>query len=248
MVCNSGVRVAPQIDGQVHTFEEQGLYDGLFLMKDLESGTYWDHMTGEAVYGPLVGERLGISTLRQTTVQQILAEDPGTLVALSDRSLGSDEDLKYDGLLARLRGRLSGLFQSTVADEDTRRGQMDIGMGLWVDQAAKYYPMDAVQAAGRFVLDDFQGRRVLVLLEPVSLSLTAAYVDADSARWDGDVLRLSDGTYVENGVFHGSDGQRIRVERPLQVYTRWYGFSQTFEDVEIYEPAAAGAGAEGRPQ
>ena len=242
MVCNSGVRVAPRIGSEVHTFEEQGLYDGLFLMKDLESGTWWDHMTGEAVYGPLVGERLEISTLRQTTVEQILAEDPETLVALSDRSLRSDDELKYDGLLARIRGRLSGLFQSTVADEDTRRGQMDIGLGLWVGQAARYYPMDAIQAADRFVLDDFNGRRVLILLEPVSLSLTAAYVDAESARWDGKILRLSNGMYVENGVFHTDAGERVRVERPLQVYTRWYGFSQTFEGVEIYG-APAGGGA-----
>ena len=50
--------MTPSIDGTVHAFAEHGLYDGLFLMRDEESGTYWDHMTGDAVYGPLTGRRL----------------------------------------------------------------------------------------------------------------------------------------------------------------------------------------------
>ena len=44
--------MAPSIDGVTHTFAEHGLYDGLFLMRDEETGTFWDHLTGEAVYGP----------------------------------------------------------------------------------------------------------------------------------------------------------------------------------------------------
>ena len=75
----------PRADGEVHWFAEHGLYDGLFLMRDEESGTYWNHMTGEAVYGPKVGSALEVSYLRQTTVAQILGQDPDALVALSDR-------------------------------------------------------------------------------------------------------------------------------------------------------------------
>ncbi|MDT8340311.1 MAG: DUF3179 domain-containing (seleno)protein [Longimicrobiales bacterium] len=234
MVCNSGVRVTPTIDGSVHTFEEQGLYDGLFLMLDLETRTYWDHLTGDALYGPLVGTTLPIANLRQTTVEQVLAEDPDALVALSDRTLRRDDDLRYDGLMARVRGRLSRLFQGTVADEDTRRPQMDLGMGIWAGDESRYYPMETIQRNGRFVLDTFQGRRVLVFLEPVSVSLNAVYVDAERAEWDGRTLRLSNGMYVENGVFHDAAGARVRMERPMQVYTRWYGFSQTFRDPVIY--------------
>ena len=128
--------MAPSIDGTVHTFEEHGLYDGLFLMRDDETLTYWDHMTGEAVYGPLVGSTLPVENLRQTTVAQILREDPEALVALSERELREDDDLKLDGLLARVRGALSQFFSNTVEEEDNRRPTMDLGL----DELAMFRP------------------------------------------------------------------------------------------------------------
>jgi hypothetical protein len=97
--------MAPRIGSEVHWFAEHGLYDGLFLMKDEETGTYWDHMTGRAVYGPLVGESLDVSNLRQTTVEQVLAAAPDALITLSDRGIRSNDDLKVEGLLAGIRGR-----------------------------------------------------------------------------------------------------------------------------------------------
>ena len=59
MVCNSGTSLAPTIDGTVHHFENVGIYDGLFVMQDVESKTLWNHITGEALYGPHVGRSLG---------------------------------------------------------------------------------------------------------------------------------------------------------------------------------------------
>ena len=44
----------------MHHFENVGLYDGLFVMQDVESKTLWNHITGEALYGPYVGRSLGI--------------------------------------------------------------------------------------------------------------------------------------------------------------------------------------------
>lgn len=227
--------MAPRIDGEVHTFSEHGLYDGLFLLMDQESETFWDHMTGEAVYGPLVGRSLPVETLRQTTVAQILGEDEGTRVALSDRELVSSEDLKLDGLLGQIRGRLSSFFSGTVEEEDDRRPTMDLGLGLWGGEGAVYYPYEAITDAGGAILDRYAGQGVVVYLDPTARSLMAWLTEADAVEWDGDVLRLGDGTAVEGGVLRNASGEAIPDRRPLQVFTRWYGFSLTFPDVAIYE-------------
>lgn len=58
MVCNTGIGLIPRVQGEVESFALSGLYDGLFLFSDERTGTYWNHMTGEAVYGPLAGERM----------------------------------------------------------------------------------------------------------------------------------------------------------------------------------------------
>jgi hypothetical protein len=226
--------MAPRFDGQVHWFSEHGLYDGLFLMRDEESGTFWDHMTGEAVYGPEVGRALEVGNLRQSTVAQTLREDGETLVALSERELRSDDDLKLDGLLARVRGRLSDFFSNTVEEEDSRRPTMDLGLGLWGGAEAIYYPYETVMGEGRALLDRYEGRQVLVYLDPTAKALAAYFTEAETFDWDEDVLRLDDGSYVEGGVLFGADGSRLEGRRPLQVFTRWYGFSLTFPGVPIY--------------
>jgi len=228
--------MASRIDNEVHLFAEHGLYDGLFLMRDEESGTYWDHMTGEAVYGPMVGRSLAVSNLLQTTAKQALTANPDALVALSDQQIRVDGDLKIEGLLSRVGRTLNGMFQSTVKadDEDTRLPQMDLGLGLWAGKTARYYPYNAVVGAGKALIDTFQGKRVLVFLDPSAYALTAMNVSSDSFEWDGDVIRLGDGSYVEGGVFFAPGGAQTPVERPLQVFTRWYGFSLTFSEPEIY--------------
>ena len=226
--------MAPRVDGEVHWFAEHGLYDGLFLMRDEESGTYWDHMTGEAVYGPKVGTALDVSNLRQTTVAQLLGQDPDALVALSDQALRRDEDMALGGLLGGIGRRLNRMFSSTVQEEDDRLPTMDIGMGLWAGAEARYYSYESVADGGNAVLDEFAGRQVVVYLDPSAYALAAAYVDTDRIEWDDDVLRFSDGFYIEGGVFHDSSGERAQIDRPLQIFTRWYGFSLTFPETEIY--------------
>jgi hypothetical protein len=226
--------MAPSIDGTVHTFTEHGLYDGLFLMMDEESGTFWDHMTGEAVYGPRVGTSLEVSNLRQTTVAQVLGEAPDAMIAISERSMRRDEDMGLGGLLSRVGRGLNRMFSSTVDAEDDRLPTMDLGMGVWEGESARYYPYDRVVAEGRAVLSTFRGRRLLVYLDPAAYALSALYVTAENYEWDDDVLRLSDGTYIQGGVYLEAEGAKIEADRPLQIFTRWYGFALTFPETEIY--------------
>lgn len=226
--------MTPRVGDDVHWFAEQGLYDGLFLMKDEETGTFWDHMTGRAVYGPLVGETLDVDGLVQSTVGQVVRTSPNAMITLSDQAIRTDDDMKVDGLLAGIRGRLNRMFQSTIREDDTRRPQMDLGIGIWAGDAARYYPLDVVRAEGRVVLDHFAGEGLVVLIDPENFVLTAFDTDAESAEWDGDVLRLSDGTRIEEGVMRSADGTVVQRQRPLQVFTRWYGFSLTFPETEVY--------------
>ena len=226
--------MARSIDGVTHTFAEHGLYDGLFLMRDEETGTFWDHLTGEAVYGPRVGTVLEIANLLHSRAGQVLANDPDALIALSDRALRTDEDMEPRSLLARVRGRLNRMFNSTIEEEDARLPTMDIGLGIWDGEEARYYSYERVVADGRAVLDTFRGQRTLVFLDPSSYVLSSFLVDAESLRWDDDVLRLSNDQYVEGSILYDPDATRAEAARPLQIFTRWYGFSLTFPDTEIY--------------
>jgi len=236
VICNTGIGLIPTVDGQVEWFSEKGLYDGLFLMSDERTGSYWNHMTGESVHGPLAGQRLEVENVLHSTVAQVLAEDPETLFAWSNHESALtriERGGTLDGLLRRIRG-LPEIFPATLGEEDGRRDRMEMGIGIWTESNARYYAMEMVQTSDNAILDDFDGERVLIYYDPTAYSLAAHFTDADRVWWEEDVLRFSTGEYIEKGVRFDSDGNRVEMERPLQVYTRWYGFSLTFPETEIY--------------
>lgn len=238
MICNTGIGLIPRVDGQVHTFTEQGLYDGLFLIWDHETGTRWNHMTGEAVHGPLAGERLPLENVLHSTVAQVLEEDPDALLAWSDHPAAVQRSAERGGFLDRLLGMIRDvpdMFPGTMGREDARRDRMEMGIGIWTDDVAKYYPMPTIQERGDALLDTFDGQRVLIYYDPTARALAAEVTDAESFEWDDRVLRLSNGDRIEGGVLYDGDGERKARDRPLQVFTRWYGFSLTFPETLVYD-------------
>ncbi|MEM7414875.1 MAG: DUF3179 domain-containing (seleno)protein [Gemmatimonadota bacterium] len=238
MICNTGIGLIPSVDGTVHTFTEQGLYDGLFLMYDHESGSHWNHMTGEAVRGPMKGQTLRIENVYHTSVRQVLQESPDAIIAWSDHPSVTQISGDTRGSLRRLLDRITGvpaMFPATMGEEDPRRDRMEMGIGIWTDDVQRYYPLPVVRGWDNAIFDDFGGEHVLVYYDPAAYALMAEITDATDARWDGDVLILSNGDRIEDGILFGADGDRKERSRPLQVYTRWYGFSLTFPDTEIFD-------------
>lgn len=235
MVCNTGVRLTPIVEGRPLQFETRGLYEGVSILWDQETGTIWHHMTGEGLHGPLKGKRLApVGNVLHTTVAAALETDPGTLVAISDRPI--QRETRWAPLLERVP-LLGDRFRRTMYTEDTRRPTMDVGLGLWRDEAtARYYPLETVLAADKVVLDTLGGRPVLVYFDPVARALLALETEATTANWEGDALRLSTGEMVRRGVTYDATGRPGATARPLQVFTRWYGWALTFPATSIYRP------------
>lgn len=222
--------MTPVIDGKVHHFEELGLYDGLVLLGDKETKSYWHHITGESLYGPLAGKTIPVQNIFHTTVEQALENYPDIHVAISDARMRENVSV-----LGRLRRGLGRMFRNTMGKPDTRRDDMDIGLGIWAEDKAKYYPYDEVRASGNVIFDTFEGRRMIVFYAPDALALLAIHTDATSATWEGDELHLNTGQVVRSGILYEPDGSRSETDRPMQVFTRWYGFYLTWADTEVYE-------------
>ncbi len=172
MICNTGIGLIPRVDGRVDLFTEKGLYDGLFLMSDQRTGTYWNHMTGEALHGPLAGQQLELENVFHTTVRQVLTEDPDARLAYSGHPLALRRSGSGGGTLARLLSRIRGLpdmFPGTIAREDDRRPRMEMGIGIWSENGALYYPLPSIESEGKALLDTFGGRGVLIYSDPDDL-------------------------------------------------------------------------------
>ena len=111
-----------------------------------------------------------------------------------------------------------------------------MGIGIWTDDdEARYYPLPVVRSWDNIVFDSFGGDNVFIYYDPSAYALMAERTEASGASWDGDVLRLSNGDRIQDGILYGADGVQKERDRPLQVYTRWYGFSLTFPATEIFD-------------
>ena len=226
----------------MHHFNNVGLYDALFVMQDSESKTLWSHITGEALYGPLVGTTLGpMRNLLPTNTKKALEEDKGTRIAISDRpyfaagkmlngpaegQTGPRNNLAPDA-------QLRDFFIKTLGKEDDRRPRMDMGLGVWTGKTSRYYPMSAIRERGRAFVDRLDGRSVLIYIDPESNVPGAVFVNAASAGIKGEEVRLNDGTVVRGGVVVARNGKRQKAELPQQMFTRWYGFALTFPGCEV---------------
>jgi hypothetical protein len=61
------------------------LWRNSLIMQDVETGTLWSHVTGEALEGPATGQRLEALPSVQTTWEKWLRAHPGTEVLAKDR-------------------------------------------------------------------------------------------------------------------------------------------------------------------
>ena len=172
------------------------------LLIDDQTRTYWDHITGRAVHGPLAGTQLEAFALEMTTVGSARRAEPDLPVALSKRPL-----LKrmMGNFLERVAGRDKGFlppgFRGTMGAPDPRRPEMDMGLGVVIGRRARYYPMELLRE--RAPLEDTLGEHAL-----------AIRVDEDGIP---SAVRTDGG------------------ERPIQLFTRWYGFAYTYPGCELFE-------------
>ena len=94
--------------------------------------------------------------------------------------------------------------------------------------------LEAIQAGGGSLIDDFDGRRLVVYVEPGVYSLDAFFTEEETVSVEDSRLTVGDGLVLESGVLRNASGDRLQMDRPLQLFSRWYGFALTFPGTTIY--------------
>ena len=218
----------------MYNFVNSGLYDGLFVLEDKETRTLWSHMTGEALYGEHAGLKMPISNLLQIDVEQALTMDPTVEIAISDRPyVNGDEFTGGVWSPDNDSPEMMEMFVETLGKEDTRLDRMDMGLGIWSTTMRRFYPVSVIREKGRYFVDEVEGQKLLVYLDPLTSTPTAVFWDADDVSFEGRNVLLENGFSIKNGQIFNADGEAVETSRPQQMYSRWYGFSLTFPGPEI---------------
>lgn len=182
--------MTPLVKGQLHHFQVGGLYNGVAILTDDETGTYWDHITGQAVYGPLEGTQLEIWGLEMTTVAAARGQEPELRILRSHQRPLFRRVMRLGQWIFSQTGFLPKLFTQTMAPEDPRLPRMTMGLGVTVDGVARFYPQAVIEQQ---VTDELKGQTLLITLNPVDGVPTAKWADGTRPlqyflRWYGFAL------------------------------------------------------------
>lgn len=179
--CGSGAAFIAQHGEERLTFENPGIYNAGLTLRDDQTGSFWNHFEGVALYGPLRGTMLKPVPCYQCTWEEWVALHPETEVLIYPENPlhrdgrhghGAAEDLGSRGLGTGL----GPFFVRTLnVPLDTRMAEHIAVLGVNIDAGVKAYPLEEVQRHGGVVNDQLGEIPIVVFLRAPNSHMMAAY-------------------------------------------------------------------------
>jgi len=145
-------------------------------MRDRETGTWWQQITGKAVYGPLQGAALELVLSDELTFAQWRSESPSGEVLAPVAKYTKEYDPNWEPDVAKL--------PVVISFPGTELKSRDVVIGLAINDAARAYPWETF-AKQSPVIDRVKGTPLLVVLGPdqKSFRVFIARIDGQDAEF-----------------------------------------------------------------
>ncbi len=145
------------VNGRTLHFYLAGINNQNFLMRDKETGTWWQQITGKAIYGPLRGTALALVPSDELTFGEWKSEVSGGQVLAEVPKYIKEYDPNWEPEVAKL--------PVVISFPGTELKSRDVVVGLQIDGPGRAYPWDALLKQSP-VMDHVQGMPLLVAVGP----------------------------------------------------------------------------------
>ncbi|MBA3512826.1 MAG: DUF3179 domain-containing protein [Pyrinomonadaceae bacterium] len=148
-----------KVGGRQLHFQLAGINNQNFIMRDQETGSWWQQVTGEAILGPLKGQRLKPVFHEELTFATWKREKP------QGRVLRPDEGIARSGQYApaNWEENMASVPVATSQILDKSLEPRTLIIGLTVNGVSKAYPYDAVVRQSP-IMDDLGGLPIFVVV------------------------------------------------------------------------------------
>jgi hypothetical protein len=242
VICNSAAAFSARVDGRRLSFEEIGIFNGVFVMQDRQTGTYWSHYTGEALEGKLEGKTLEWVQVGRTRFDRMLEEHPEATIAVKS-AMQFREIPPMSGRARAMGEELPPNFAETLPEGVERLPRHTHGLGVAAGSERRFYALDGL--ADERVINDRLGEVATVVLLQDGSEAAAAYsrcvegreLSFEPADWDGAAAlrdRETGTTWLATGraVDGPMKGSQLLALRSM--VTDWYGWGAYFTNTTIY--------------
>ena len=141
-----------EVDGQKLTFHLAGINNQNFIMRDDETGTWWQQVSGEAIHGPLKGKRL------TPVYHDELSFALWKRERAQGRVLKPDDRVKQNYEAADWEEQYAKLRVVTPVDPKDKLSPRTLIAGLTVNGRDMAYPLPALKKQ-RLILDSVSSDR-----------------------------------------------------------------------------------------
>ena len=145
------------LNGRILHFYLAGINNQNFLMRDKETGTWWQQITGKALYGPLKGATLELVPSDELTFGEWKSEISGGKVLAPVPKYVKEYDSNWEPEVAKL--------PVVISFPGTELKSRDVVVGLEFEGASRAYPWETLLKQSP-VMDRVHGTPVLVVVGP----------------------------------------------------------------------------------
>jgi hypothetical protein len=171
------------VDGLVLTFHLAGINNQNFIMRDEQTGSFWQQISGLAISGPLAGRQLELIPSDELTLGLWKSEQPdGTLLKDSPQDAARYAKKDWEQRMQKTPTVLS-YAQAGLAPRS-------LIIGLNAFGAARAYPHESILAE-KLVLDRLGGVPVAIVLGPDGQSIRAFRAQLPAGNQALELYRIS---------------------------------------------------------
>ena len=198
-------------------------------MRDEQTGSWWQQISGLAIQGPLKGQKLTPVDYDEVTYGVWKGENP------TGRVLRPEEDKAESNDWEKQVGKMR---VTTAEIQDSSLTPRELIVGLTVNGESKAYPFSAIEKQAP-ILDNVGGKNVVILLGDDSKSVRAFETTVDGKNLE--FLKKTDSGEIvdaETGSIWDFSGQAKSGELNTKQLTRVQVLKDYWFDWHTYHPKA----------
>ena len=228
------------VDGRQLHFHLAGINNQNFIMRDEETGSWWQQVTGEAFLGPLKGKQLKLVSHDELSFGLWKSEKPQGRVLQPNETVAAAGHYAPADWEERI-GKMSVVTKPT----DQRLEARALVVGVSLNGSAKAYPLSALQKQSP-IIDSVGGVQFLLALGDDKKSVRAFETVVDGrtleffAKSDVSPLRFVDAETGSEWDFTGKatngplTGKQLRKTEILADY--WFDWKIYHPNTDVYQP------------
>jgi len=224
------------VNGQTLKFQLAGINNQNFIMRDEETGSWWQQISGKAIQGKLKGQKLEEVDFDEISYGIWKRENPnGRVLRPDEEKLAENEyEADWETKVAKMPVRISSKLDDTLEPRT-------LVVGLEINGNSKAYPFSAIEKQNP-ILDTVGGKKIVLILAEDKKSVRGFEREIDGRTLEffikPDTKELVDAETASVWDFSGKavsgemSGKQLKKIAVIKDY--WFDWKIYHPDTQLY--------------